>query len=484
MLEYQNLFTRVQIRTAADPGLPIDDSTGDRIGTGGFSKWIGKIGDAQIGPIYLGATGLWSLFFGFLAFEIIGLNMFASVGWNPKEFIRQLPWLALEPPPPGNGLHIPPLRQGGWYLMTGFFLTLSVILWWIRTYRRARALKLGTHLAWAFASAIFLFLSFVIQPVLVGSFSEMVPFGIFPHLDWTASFSIRYGNLYYNPFHALSIAFLYGSCLLFAMHGATILAVSRLGGEREIEQITDRGTASERAALFWRWTMGWNATMESIHRWAWWFAVLTTFTGAIGILLTGTVVDNWYLWAVKHKVAPAYPAQNTLTPEQLQFLRGRYQGTAPDSFPTYPLAAAVDSSMNMTPLDSAEVAPVVTAPAMFDSLSASGRVALRAIYFNPANAMARAESQPQLQEIVALMTQHPDLQVIIEGHTDNTGAAEANQALSEERASYIRRRLISELGVDSSRVTGAVGYGSTRPRASNDTPEGRRLNRRVELVKP
>jgi photosynthetic reaction center M subunit len=82
----------------------------------------------------------------------------------------------------------------------------------------------------------------------------------------------------------------------------------RYGGDREIDQIVDRGTASERAALFWRWTMGWNATMESIHRWAWWFAVLTPITGGIGILLTGTVVDNWYLWAVKHDFAPSYPA--------------------------------------------------------------------------------------------------------------------------------------------------------------------------------
>jgi len=84
--------------------------------------------------------------------------------------------------------------------------------------------------------------------------------------------------------------------------------VTRYGGEREIEQIVDRGTASERAALFWRWTMGFNATMESIHRWAWWFAVLCPLAGGIGILLTGTVVDNWYLWAVKHGVAPSYPA--------------------------------------------------------------------------------------------------------------------------------------------------------------------------------
>jgi photosynthetic reaction center M subunit len=48
--------------------------------------------------------------------------------------------------------------------------------------------------------------------------------------------------------------------------------------------------------------MGFNATMESIHRWAWWFAVLTVITAGIGILLTGTVVENWYLWGVKHGI--------------------------------------------------------------------------------------------------------------------------------------------------------------------------------------
>jgi photosynthetic reaction center M subunit len=123
---------------------------------------------------------------------------------------------------------------------------------------------MGKHVFWAFGAAIWLFLVLgLFRPILMGSWSEAVPYGIFPHLDWTTAFSIRYGNLYYNPFHCLSIVFLYGSVLLFAMHGATILAVTRYGGERELEQITDRGTASERAALFWRWTMGFNATMES-----------------------------------------------------------------------------------------------------------------------------------------------------------------------------------------------------------------------------
>jgi photosynthetic reaction center M subunit len=319
MAQYQNIFTQVQLRGAPEmgPELPAEDSP--RTGKGSFNYWLGKIGNAQIGPIYLGYLGVASMVCGLIAFEIIGLNMWASVGWNPVQFVRQLFWLALEPPGPEYGFSpFVPLAKGGWWILAGGFLTASIILWWVRIYRRARQLKMGTHVAWAFASAIWLYLVLgFIRPMLMGSWAEAVPFGIFPHLDWTAAFSIRYGNLFYNPFHALSIAFLYGSTLLFAMHGATILAVGRYGGERELEQITDRGTATERAALFWRWTMGFNATMESIHRWAWWFAVLTTLTGGIGILLTGTVVDNWYLWAQQHGYAPSYPSTGVVDPATL-----------------------------------------------------------------------------------------------------------------------------------------------------------------------
>ena len=316
MARYQNLFTQVQLRGHPEMGMPHIDGSDPRINATTFSYWMGKFGQAQIGPVYLGKLGLASLLTGSLAFLIIGLNMLASVSWNPNVFLKELFWLALEPPGPEWGFSpMVPLAEGGWWIITGFLLTTSIMLWWLRTYRRAKALGMGTHVAWAFASAIWLFLVLgFIRPGLLGSWSEAVPFGIFPHLDWTAAFSIRYGNLFYNPFHALSIAFLYGSVLLFAMHGATILAVGRYGGEREIEQIYDRGTASERAGLFWRWTMGFNATMESIHRWAWWFAVLTTLTGGIGILLTGTVVDNWYLWAQEHNFAPAYPDTGVVDP--------------------------------------------------------------------------------------------------------------------------------------------------------------------------
>ncbi len=306
MATYQNIFTQVQLKAAPEMGVPLTGDSDPRIEDTGYSYWMGKIGQAQLGPIYLGWLGMASLAFGGIAILIIGFNFWAQAGWSPQVFIRELFWLSLDPPGPEYGFSpFVPLNEGGWFILTGAFLTTSVLLWWLRTYRRAKALGMGMHIPWAFASAIWLFLVLgFIRPLLLGSWSEAVPYGVFSHLDWTNNFSLIHGNLFYNPFHALSIAFLYGSAVLFAMHGATILALGRYGGEREIEQITDRGTASERGALFWRWTMGFNATMESIHRWAWWFAVLTTLTGGIGILLSGTVVDNWYVWAQEHYYAP------------------------------------------------------------------------------------------------------------------------------------------------------------------------------------
>jgi photosynthetic reaction center M subunit len=306
MAEYQNIFTQIQVQGPAEMGIYADADTGrERTKGTSFSTLFGTFGNAQLGPVHLGSFGLLAVVSFAAWFFIIGMNFWAQVDYSPALFARELFWLSLDPPGPEYGLGFAPLDEGGWWMIASFFFLIGCWSWWIRTYRRAKALGMGYHVTMAFTSLLWLIMVLgLIRPVLMGSWSEAVPYGIFSHLDWTNLFSITYGNLFYNPFHALSIAFLYGSALLFAMHGATILAVSRFGGEREIEQIVDRGTASERAALFWRWTMGFNATMEGIHRWAWWFAVLTPLTGGIGILLTGTVVDNWFVWAQIHGYAP------------------------------------------------------------------------------------------------------------------------------------------------------------------------------------
>jgi outer membrane protein OmpA-like peptidoglycan-associated protein len=119
---------------------------------------------------------------------------------------------------------------------------------------------------------------------------------------------------------------------------------------------------------------------------------------------------------------------------------------------------------------------------LYDALASAGRVATQGIYFDTGSDRIRPESSPTLKEIGAMLQEHADLKLAIEGHTDNVGAAASNQALSEKRAAAVRQALIDTYHVDGARLT-AKGLGQTKPAASNDTPEGRQSNRRVELVR-
>jgi outer membrane protein OmpA-like peptidoglycan-associated protein len=119
---------------------------------------------------------------------------------------------------------------------------------------------------------------------------------------------------------------------------------------------------------------------------------------------------------------------------------------------------------------------------LYDALAESGRVAIQGIYFDTGSDRIRPESTPTLVEIAQMMKGHPNLSLLIEGHTDNVGSAASNQSLSERRAAAVKQSLVDMWSVDANRLT-AAGLGSTKPAAPNTTPEGRQTNRRVELVK-
>ncbi len=95
----------------------------------------------------------------------------------------------------------------------------------------------------------------------------------------------------------------------------------------------------------------------------------------------------------------------------------------------------------------------------------------------------KADIKPQyyknLNEVVKVLKANPGLKVEIQGHTDNIGSATYNMKLSLRRARAVAGYLVKH-GISSSRLK-VKGYGFTRPVASNDTPEGRALNRRVQL---
>ena len=85
----------------------------------------------------------------------------------------------------------------------------------------------------------------------------------------------------------------------------------------------------------------------------------------------------------------------------------------------------------------------------------------------------------ELDRIAQILIKYPQTSIVVEGHTDSTGSDTYNQALSERRAWSVQR-LLTERGVSPARIT-AIGYGESRPVATNDTPEGRQMNRRVEI---
>ena len=123
----------------------------------------------------------------------------------------------------------------------------------------------------------------------------------------------------------------------------------------------------------------------------------------------------------------------------------------------------------------------VTASDLMDTLNKSGHVAVYGIHFDSGKANIQPDSESVLQQIAALMKDNPALKLRIEGHTDNVGAAAANQALSQKRAQAVVAWLTSN-GVAAPRLTSA-GFGASKPVADNATEEGRAQNRRVELVK-
>ena len=119
---------------------------------------------------------------------------------------------------------------------------------------------------------------------------------------------------------------------------------------------------------------------------------------------------------------------------------------------------------------------------LYEAIAESGRVATQGIYFDVGSDRLRPESSPTLKEIGAMLAEHPELTLTIEGHTDNVGAAAANMTLSQQRATAVRAALISSYGADAGRLT-AKGLGVSKPAVPNTTAEGREQNRRVELVK-
>jgi len=106
-------------------------------------------------------------------------------------------------------------------------------------------------------------------------------------------------------------------------------------------------------------------------------------------------------------------------------------------------------------------------------------VQLNNIFFVQGQSEILSDSEPELERLLQLLNDNPNLEIELGGHTDNQGSSSANLRLSEERALAIMNHLI-EHGIDKKRLT-FKGYGGTKPLASNASTETRKKNRRVEI---
>lgn len=102
------------------------------------------------------------------------------------------------------------------------------------------------------------------------------------------------------------------------------------------------------------------------------------------------------------------------------------------------------------------------------------------VWFDTGSSALKAGAYDEIDRVAAILNRYPETSIRVEGHTDSTGSESFNQDLSEKRAIAVKNALLSK-NVAATRIQ-TIGYGESKPVASNDTEGGRQLNRRVEIV--
>lgn len=144
------------------------------------------------------------------------------------------------------------------------------------------------------------------------------------------------------------------------------------------------------------------------------------------------------------------------------------------------LGAAEPSTAPSPPSPSGTPAPLLP-PSSLAELTSQGAVALEDLVFDTGASALKSGDYASLRDLAAWLQDHPDLSVALVGHTDASGGLETNITLSRKRAEAVRQTLLRQYGVTNTQVE-AQGVGYLAPRASNQTPEGRERNRRVEVL--
>ncbi len=190
-----------------------------------------------------------------------------------------------------------------------------------------------------------------------------------------------------------------------------------------------------------------------------------------GVLTLLAVLGRPRMLDVATGGAPAQPAPTT-------HAAAPPVGPAPEPAAQWPAASVKSPSPRSDAPDT--VQQIAAFLARDSSADVPRRFVLGDLSFQSGSAMLTQESQETVDALAKVLRANPTVEIALEGHTDNTGSAAANKALSTARATAIEDGLVGA-GVPGERIM-VAGYGPDRPVASNDTEEGRARNRRTEVV--
>jgi photosynthetic reaction center L subunit len=252
----------------------------------------GDLFDFWVGAFYVGFFGVTTALFAGLGTLLIFYAASLGDTWNP--------WLiSIAPPDLSYGLALAPLREGGFWQIITVCAIGAFVSWALREVEICRKLGIGYHVPFAFAVAIFAYVSLVvIRPWLLGAWGHGFPYGIFSHLDWVSNTGYQYLHFHYNPAHMLAVSFFFTTTLALSLHGSLVLSAVNVPKDRNGRPGEVKTPEYEDA--FFRDTIGYSIGTLGIHRLGLFLALSAGFWSAVCIIISGPLWTRgwpeWWTW--------------------------------------------------------------------------------------------------------------------------------------------------------------------------------------------
>jgi photosynthetic reaction center L subunit len=248
----------------------------------------GDLFDFWIGPFYVGFFGVMTAFTAILGTALIFYGASLGPTWNP--------WiLSINPPDVSFGLKLAPLKEGGLWQIITILAVIAFSSWALREVEICNKLGMGYHVPFAFAVAIFAFVSLnVIRPLFFGAWGHGFPYGIFSHLNWVSNVGYQFGAFHYNPAHMIAITFFFTVTLALALHGALILSATNPAKGEKVKSPEDEN-------VYFRDFIGYSIGTLGIHRLGLFLALSAGFWSAVCIVISGPPFwtspwPDWWNW--------------------------------------------------------------------------------------------------------------------------------------------------------------------------------------------